>query len=28
LEDCYYFAVTILPDKDALIDELRNQLKK
>lgn len=28
LEDCYYFAVTILPDKEALIDELRNQLKK
>jgi hypothetical protein len=28
LEDCYYFAVTILPDKDDLMNELRNELKK
>jgi hypothetical protein len=28
LADCYYFAVTILPDKDDLISELRRQLKK
>jgi hypothetical protein len=28
LEDCYYFAVTILPDKDDLMNELRTQLKK
>ena len=28
LEDCYYFAVTILPDKDDLMAELRQQLKK
>ncbi len=28
LEDCYYFAVTILPDKDDLMTELCNQLKK
>jgi|SRR6476469_6169964 len=28
LEDCYYFAVTILPDKEDLINELRSQLGK
>ena len=28
LEDCCYFAVTILPDKDDLMNELRNELKK
>ena len=26
LEDCYYFSSSILPDKDDLIHELRNQL--
>ena len=28
LEDCYYFSATILPDKDALINEIRGQLLK
>jgi hypothetical protein len=28
LEDCYYFSSSILPDKDDLIDELRNELSK
>jgi hypothetical protein len=28
LEDCYYFTSSILPDKDNLIDELRNELAK
>lgn len=28
LTDCYYFSVSILPDKDDLIDELRNELGK
>lgn len=28
LEDCYYFSASILPDKDNLIDELRNELGK
>jgi hypothetical protein len=28
LEDCYYFSASILPDKDDLIDELRNELGK
>lgn len=28
LEDCYYFTSSILPDKDNLIDELRNELGK
>ena len=28
LEDCYYFSASVLPDKDDLIHELRNELKK
>jgi hypothetical protein len=28
LQDCYYFSSSILPDKDNLIDELRNELGK
>ncbi|MBC8051950.1 MAG: hypothetical protein H7Y13_02700 [Sphingobacteriaceae bacterium] len=28
LEDCYYFAVSVLPDKEDLMNELRSQLKK
>lgn len=28
LEDCYYFSASILPDKENLIDELRNELAK
>jgi hypothetical protein len=28
LEDCYYFAASILPDKDDLIHELRSHLRK
>ena len=28
LKDCYFFASSILPKKEDLIDELRNQLKK
>ncbi len=28
LQDCYYFSSSILPDKDDLIDELRNELGK
>jgi hypothetical protein len=28
LEDCYYFSASILPDKDDLIEELRNELGK
>ena len=28
LEDCYYFSSSILPDKEHLIDELRNELAK
>jgi hypothetical protein len=28
LQDCYYFAVTILPDKESLLDELRSELRK
>lgn len=28
LDDCYYFSSSILPDKDNLIDELRNELEK
>lgn len=28
LEDCYYFSASILPDKNDLIDELRNELGK
>ena len=28
LEDCYYFAVSILPDKEDLMRELRSQLNK
>ena len=28
LTDCYYFSVSILPDKDDLIDELRHELEK
>lgn len=27
LEDCWLFSASILPDKDELIDELRNELK-
>jgi hypothetical protein len=26
LEDCFYFSSSILPDKDALISEIRNEL--
>lgn len=28
LEDCYYFAVTVLPEKENLMDELRAELLK
>ena len=28
LEDCYYFAVTILPDKESLMNELRTELSR
>jgi hypothetical protein len=28
LEDCYYFAASILPDKDDLIHELRSHLRR
>ena len=28
LTDCYYFSASVLPDKDDLIDELRNELSK
>jgi hypothetical protein len=28
LEDCYYFAVSVVPDKQSLMDELRNELSK
>ncbi len=28
LEDCYYFSASVLPDKDDLIHELRNELNK
>ncbi len=28
LEDCYYFSASILPDKNDLLDELRNELGK
>jgi hypothetical protein len=28
LSDCYYFSASVLPDKDDLIDELRNELSK
>lgn len=28
LEDCYYFSASILPEKNDLIHELRNELKK
>ena len=28
LEDCYYFSASILPDKDDLLDELRQELGK
>lgn len=28
LEDCYYFSCSMLPNKQSLIDELRNELNK
>lgn len=28
LEDCYYFTSTLLPDKQTLVDELRQELEK
>lgn len=28
LSDCYYFCVSILPKKDMLLDDLRNELNK
>ena len=28
LEDCFYFSVSILPNKESLMDELRDQLDK
>ncbi|MFD2163649.1 PAS domain-containing protein [Paradesertivirga mongoliensis] len=28
LEDCYYFSVSVLPNKESLMDELRDQLEK
>lgn len=28
LQDCYYFSVSILPKKDSLLNELREQLKR
>jgi hypothetical protein len=28
LADCYYFSCTILPNKQSLMDELRNELNK
>ncbi len=28
LEDCYYFTASILPDKQELLNEIRNELRK
>lgn len=28
LDDCYYFAASVLPDKEQLIDELRHELSR
>jgi hypothetical protein len=28
LDDCYYFSSSILPDKDDLLNEIRNELKR